>query len=140
MPDFMLNYNFPSGLITWVLLYYKILTLLGWMRGRGSKDIGIMSTIISFLAAHSFLTWSIFAVSSLICESLSCVSRRLVFSLNEKVLLSWLDNGLCMQIPWDFSHCDANSYSKISNILTTYGTHGLIPQYVDNLVFFKYIT
>lgn len=41
----------------------SVLTLVGWRRGSGSRDSGIRTTRISFLAFHSFLNRSILASS-----------------------------------------------------------------------------
>lgn len=41
-----------------------VLTLVGWMSGNGSRDSGINTTRISFLALHSFLNRSILAAAS----------------------------------------------------------------------------
>lgn len=41
-----------------------LLTLVGWMSGKGSRDSGMNTTRISFLAFHSFLNRSILAAAS----------------------------------------------------------------------------
>lgn len=41
-----------------------VLTLVGWMSGKGSRDSGMNTTTISFLAFHSFLNRSILAAAS----------------------------------------------------------------------------
>lgn len=41
-----------------------VLTLVGWMSGKGSRDSGMNTTRISFLALHSFLNRSILAAAS----------------------------------------------------------------------------
>lgn len=44
--------------------WWLVLTLVGWMSGRGSRDSGMNTTRISFLALHSFLNRSILAAAS----------------------------------------------------------------------------
>lgn len=41
-----------------------VLTLVGWMSGKGSRDSGMNTTRISFRALHSFLNRSILAAAS----------------------------------------------------------------------------
>lgn len=48
-----------------VIIYIlSVLTLVGWMSGRGSRDSGMNTTTINFLAFHSFLNRSILAAAS----------------------------------------------------------------------------
>ncbi|KAG7234707.1 hypothetical protein INR49_004113 [Caranx melampygus] len=46
------------------LIHVSLLTLVGWMSGSGSRDSGMNTTTISFLAFHSFLNRSILAAAS----------------------------------------------------------------------------
>lgn len=54
----------PLGSVCWVDRCVSVLTLVGWMSGSGSRDSGIRTTSISFLAFHSFLNRSILAAAS----------------------------------------------------------------------------
>lgn len=46
------------------VVYWAVLTLVGWTSGSGSSDSGMNTTTISFLALHSFLNTSILAAAS----------------------------------------------------------------------------
>ncbi len=64
-----------------------LLTLHGWMRGRGSSDKGIITTRMSFRAVHIFLIKSILAPSSLMGERFVQFSSEKSKKLSSRSLL-----------------------------------------------------
>lgn len=64
-----------------------LLTLHGWMRGRGSSDRGIITTRMSFRAVHIFLIKSILAPSSLMGERFVQFSSEKSKKLSSRSLL-----------------------------------------------------